>query len=714
MSAKDIPCNTYRVLKQLGSGGFGKVYKCITLDTEEIVAVKVIPKKYGWYAENELTALTELRKHGGHESIVSLNRHFVTKESYILEFEKLDMTLDDLIIQTGRPLHLNEIQEVSRQIVKALNTLRTIRMAHMDIKPDNIMLVNHKRWPFKVKLIDFGLAFSVDKLTTGYKTQTIDYRAPEVILGLPLTEAVDIWSLGCIVAFMFFGKDFYSARCEFDRIREMVRLQGQPEDKLLNSGIYSKNFFFHNVQSVSWELLEQCDCHVNGLSSTHNKHPSLMLKSLDEIMKDRPNTAENEDMPAFVNLFKQMMEVDPEKRITTENALWHSFFQRKHFPRNCDLTQQGRLDRETCITTNEENRLEEPAVNSKLKYPIHMKEASITNLDDSHSVLEETAACTSKECTLTKPPLKPKSRVTFIVQSEGASSTKVADALSNHKKTAAYIKLLSSLKKAPAKSKHMGKSRIHMKEAANTNLDASHPVQEETATCTSKECRLMKPPGKLKTKAKSTMRTLKKTPGKPKNKAKSTTRIEVASSTKSKDSLSDHKVTTASINAEGNLKKAPGKPKKKAKSTTRIEVASSTKSEDSLSDHKVTTASVNAEGNLKKAPEKPKSNGKSRIQMKDTSNTKFNKSLADHKDTAAFIKAVSSPKKTIMQPKHKEKSRIHMEEAAEIKFNECRQTTPQKKPKSKAKLSSSTPSCIAGVFKKIRRFFKSRFTCFKS
>ena len=110
MSSKDILRSTYRVLRQLGAGVFSKVYKCITLDTKEIVAVKVIPIEFALYAENELNALMQLRRQGPHENILSLNRHFITPESYILEFDMLDMldrTLDDLIYNIDRPLHLH-------------------------------------------------------------------------------------------------------------------------------------------------------------------------------------------------------------------------------------------------------------------------------------------------------------------------------------------------------------------------------------------------------------------------------------------------------------------------------------------------------------------------------------------------------------------------------------------------------------------------------
>lgn len=62
------------------------------------------------------------------------------------------------------------------QLATALQTLRSIGLMHTDIKMDNVMLVNHRLQPFRVKLIDFGLARSVSAVAKGAVIQPLCCR----------------------------------------------------------------------------------------------------------------------------------------------------------------------------------------------------------------------------------------------------------------------------------------------------------------------------------------------------------------------------------------------------------------------------------------------------------------------------------------------------------------------------------------------------------
>lgn len=64
----------------------------------------------------------------------------------------------------------------SSQLANALDHLRTLGLIHTDIKMENVMLVNHEREPFRVKLIDFSLAMDVSAVTVGSNLQTPSYR----------------------------------------------------------------------------------------------------------------------------------------------------------------------------------------------------------------------------------------------------------------------------------------------------------------------------------------------------------------------------------------------------------------------------------------------------------------------------------------------------------------------------------------------------------
>lgn len=92
-------------------------------------------------------------------------------------------------------------------------------LIHADLKPENIMLVDPVRQPYRVKVIDFGSASHVSKAVCNTYLQSRYYRAPEIILGLPFCEAIDMWSLGCVVAELFLGWPLYPGSSEYDQIR---------------------------------------------------------------------------------------------------------------------------------------------------------------------------------------------------------------------------------------------------------------------------------------------------------------------------------------------------------------------------------------------------------------------------------------------------------------------------------------------------------------
>uniref|UniRef100_A0A3B4XEP9 Protein kinase domain-containing protein n=1 Tax=Seriola lalandi dorsalis TaxID=1841481 RepID=A0A3B4XEP9_SERLL len=264
----------YLIRKFLGMGAFGQVVQCIKLDTKEKMAVKIVRKDETWVGKREVTMLEKLRKlDQDKNNLIKFTEHFEHKGHVCIAFEMLDISVEDLIEKiSSKPLYLSEIRVIAQQMLVALDALKSIGLAHGDIKPDNIMLVNHQLQPFKVKLIDFGLAIPISKMQAGTVIQTIGYRAPEVMLGLPLNEAVDMWGLGCVLAFMYLGQDPYPLHCRLEVMRVIMQMQGQPNDRIE-----------YNTQD-------------------------------------------------FLGLLKRMLHVDPEKRITPSEALGHRFISMKHLP----------------------------------------------------------------------------------------------------------------------------------------------------------------------------------------------------------------------------------------------------------------------------------------------------------------------------------------------------------------------------------------------
>ena len=78
------------------------------------------------------------------------------------------------------------------------------------------------------------------------------FRAPEILLGLPYCEAIDMWSLGCVIAELFLGWPLYPGSSEYDQIRYVSQTQGVPNDYMLNAATKTKRFFTRHVHDQSY------------------------------------------------------------------------------------------------------------------------------------------------------------------------------------------------------------------------------------------------------------------------------------------------------------------------------------------------------------------------------------------------------------------------------------------------------------------------------
>lgn len=75
-------------------------------------------------------------------------------------------------------------------------------------------------------------------------------------LGLPFCEAIDMWSLGCVVAELFLGWPLYPGSSEYDQIRYISQTQGLPTEHMLNNASKTTKFFYRDMDSTYpfWRL----------------------------------------------------------------------------------------------------------------------------------------------------------------------------------------------------------------------------------------------------------------------------------------------------------------------------------------------------------------------------------------------------------------------------------------------------------------------------
>lgn len=172
--------NTYEVLDFLGRGTFGQVVKCWKRGTNEIVAIKILKNhpSYARQGQIEVSILARLSTENADEfNFVRAYECFQHHNHTCLVFEMLEQNLYDFLKQNKfSPLQLKVIRPILQQVATALKKLKSLGLIHADLKPENIMLVDPARQPYKVKVIDFGSASHVSKTVCSTYLQSRYYR----------------------------------------------------------------------------------------------------------------------------------------------------------------------------------------------------------------------------------------------------------------------------------------------------------------------------------------------------------------------------------------------------------------------------------------------------------------------------------------------------------------------------------------------------------
>uniref|UniRef100_A0A667XKQ7 non-specific serine/threonine protein kinase n=1 Tax=Myripristis murdjan TaxID=586833 RepID=A0A667XKQ7_9TELE len=334
--------NSYEVLEFLGRGTFGQVAKCWKRGTNEIVAIKILKNhpSYARQGQIEVSILSRLSTENADEfNFVRSYECFQHKNHTCLVFEMLEQNLYDFLKHSKfSPLLLKSIRPVLQQVATALMKLKSLGLIHADLKPENIMLVDPLRQPYRVKVIDFGSASHVSKAVCSTYLQSRYYRAPEIILGLPFCEAIDMWSLGCVIAELFLGWPLYPGASEYDQIRYISQTQGLPAEYLLSAGTKTSRFFNRGPDSSYplWRLKTPAE-HEAEMGIKSKEARKYIFNCLDDMMQVNMTSLEGTDILAekadrreFIDLLKKMLTLDADKRITPMKTLNHPFVTMTH------------------------------------------------------------------------------------------------------------------------------------------------------------------------------------------------------------------------------------------------------------------------------------------------------------------------------------------------------------------------------------------------
>lgn len=339
--------NRYLILDVLGQGTFGQVVKCQNLKTQEVVAVKVIKNKTAYFNQSmmEVSVLDLLNskydKNDDHH-LLRLKDTFIHRQHLCLAFELLSVNLYELIKQNQfRGLSTTLVRVFAQQLLNALSLLNKAHLIHCDLKPENILLKNLES-PI-IKVIDFGSA--CDERQTVYTyIQSRFYRSPEVLLGLPYSSAIDMWSLGCIVVELFLGLPLFPGSSEYNQVTRIVEMLGLPQAWMLEMGKQSGEFFEkthdeYGRKTHRLKSLEQYSREHNTKEQPSKKYFSA--STLEEIIRSYPMPRKNmkpaeverelNNRIAFIDFVRGLLAINPLERWSPQQAKLHPFITQQKF-----------------------------------------------------------------------------------------------------------------------------------------------------------------------------------------------------------------------------------------------------------------------------------------------------------------------------------------------------------------------------------------------
>jgi serine/threonine-protein kinase len=225
----------YVIEKELGRGGIGVVYLARDERLHQMpVVIKFLlddSTQSAWLGKKflqEAEALTRI-KHPGVVSVIDRDRTGDGKAYFVMEFVR-GRSLRSVITPDG--IDLEYAATLVRQIGQALNAAHREGVFHRDLKPENIMLETLSDGDEQVKLIDFGIAKLRDSesgATTeqGMVAGSLNYMAPEQLLGGQITAATDIYALGIIAYELVAGRRPFNpdSRSQLLAMQQLMAMQ---------------------------------------------------------------------------------------------------------------------------------------------------------------------------------------------------------------------------------------------------------------------------------------------------------------------------------------------------------------------------------------------------------------------------------------------------------------------------------------------------------
>ncbi|MBH23276.1 MAG: hypothetical protein CMH57_02205 [Myxococcales bacterium] len=249
----DLVAGRYRILRQLGAGGFGVVYQARQESMRRDVAIKTLLPQIS----SDPVAIERFRREAfyssglRHPNTITIHDYGQTEEGlFYIVMELLEGESLARAIYRAGGLPLGRAMRIGVQVLRSLGEAHQQGLVHRDLKPENIFLTEILGEEDFVKVLDFGLSKALrtkdeDASLTqhGMVFGTPLYMSPEQAYGEEVTPAADVFAFGLLFYEMLLGQRPYSGANQMEVMMKITRdpmprlprrLQGTPVEAFLN------------------------------------------------------------------------------------------------------------------------------------------------------------------------------------------------------------------------------------------------------------------------------------------------------------------------------------------------------------------------------------------------------------------------------------------------------------------------------------------------